>query len=85
MYDRIAMDVHILRNLAILLRKVRKFNSDLPRLIDDWASSLFKELDYRLEAANGRRFRELYKHLEEVYVPLMYEDLTTRKVRSVCV
>lgn len=29
-----------------------------------WAESLFKELDYRKEAANGIRFKELYGDLE---------------------
>ena len=29
-----------------------------------WAESLFKELDYRREARNGIRFRELYGDLE---------------------
>ena len=31
--------------------------SDLPALLDEWASSLFRELDYRREAANGTRFK----------------------------
>ena len=29
-----------------------------------WAGSLFRELDYTKEAANGARFRELYSRLE---------------------
>lgn len=29
-----------------------------------WAESLFKELDYRREARNGIRFKELYGDLE---------------------
>ena len=33
--------------------------SDLPALLDEWASSLFRELDYRREAANGTRFKVL--------------------------
>lgn len=40
-YDCIALDVHILRKLATFLKTYRKFNSDLPKLIDDWAASLF--------------------------------------------
>ena len=31
-----------------------------------YAESLFKELDYRKEAENGRRFRELYGDLEVI-------------------
>ena len=55
-------------------------NSDLPALLDEWAASLFKELDYRQEAANGVKFKELYSHLEGVYVPAMVTDLTTSRV-----
>ena len=33
--------------------------SDLPALLDEWAGSLFRELDYRREAANGTRFKVL--------------------------
>lgn len=29
-----------------------------------WAESLFRELDYQKEAANGIRFKELYGNLE---------------------
>lgn len=34
-----------------------EFRSDLPALLDEWAGSLFRELDYRREAANGTRFK----------------------------
>lgn len=53
-----------LEQLLAFVRRVRKFNTDLPGLLDEWAASLFRELDYRHEAANGVRFRELYAHLE---------------------
>ncbi|EFN55778.1 hypothetical protein CHLNCDRAFT_57703 [Chlorella variabilis] len=76
----IALDVFVLRQLLAALRQWRKVNSDLPALLDEWASSLFRELDYRHEAANGVRFRELYGHLEGVYVPSMHTSLCTRKV-----
>ena len=43
---------------------VVQLNSDLPSLLDEWATSLFRELDYRREARNGLRFQEQYKHLQ---------------------
>lgn len=76
----ISLDVLVLRRLAKELRAWRKLNTNVPLLIDEWATSLFKELDYRQEAANGTRFKELYGHLEGVYVPAMYTELTTRRV-----
>ena len=41
-----------------------QINSDLAALLDEWATSLFRELDYTREARNGIRFRELYRHLK---------------------
>ncbi|KAI7842632.1 hypothetical protein COHA_003736 [Chlorella ohadii] len=76
----IALDVFVLRQLLAFVRRWRRFNTDLPGLLDEWAASLFRELDYRHEAANGVRFRELYGHMEDVYVPRMHTELCTRKV-----
>lgn len=52
----------------MLAGKVKEVNSDLPGLLDEWASSLFRELDYVREAQNGVRFKKLYGDLE-VCVP----------------
>lgn len=40
--ELIAKDVYILRYLAFVLRRVAKLNTDLPSLVDEWATSLFK-------------------------------------------
>lgn len=77
---RIALDVYILRQLAFLVRRLRNLNTDLPLLVDEWATSLFRELDYTREAANGRRFKATFSHMTEVYVPHMYDELTSTKV-----
>lgn len=76
----IALDVLVLRQLLAAVRSWRKMNSDLPALLDEWAASLFKELDYCQEARNGVKFGELYSHLDGVYVPKMVTDLTTPRV-----
>ena len=44
-------------------------NSDLPALLDEWATSLFRELDYVREAQNGVRFKKLYGELEVLQGP----------------
>jgi ABC1 atypical kinase-like domain len=62
--EAIALDLYILRWVASELRTYRRLNSDLPRLLDEWAASLFRELDYQQEAANGARFAQLYSDLE---------------------
>lgn len=45
--ESIALDVFILRKMAAFVRNWKKTNSDLPALIDQWATSLFSELDYK--------------------------------------
>ena len=46
------------------VKTFRRVNSDLPALLDEWATSLFRELDYVREAQNGVRFKKLYGELE---------------------
>ncbi|KAF5467681.1 hypothetical protein F2P56_011912 [Juglans regia] len=76
----ISLDILILRFLAGLLRKAGKLNTDLQAVVDEWASSLFREMDYMKEANNGLKFRQLYGALPDVLVPKMYVEHTTRKV-----
>ncbi|XP_022974788.1 uncharacterized aarF domain-containing protein kinase At1g71810, chloroplastic [Cucurbita maxima] len=76
----IALDILILRYLAAVFRKVAKLNTDLEAVVDEWALSLFKEMDYRREAKNGLKFRELYGNLQDVLVPRMFIEHTTRRV-----
>lgn len=78
--DSIALDIFILRRLAGWFREAKKINSDLPSLLDEWATSLFRELDYNREAQNGMRFKQLFGDLEGVYVPHLYTDITTQRV-----
>uniref|UniRef100_J3M1U8 Protein kinase domain-containing protein n=1 Tax=Oryza brachyantha TaxID=4533 RepID=J3M1U8_ORYBR len=76
----ISLDIYILRFLAGVARKAGKLNTDLQAVIDEWASSLFREMDYRAEARNGLKFRELYGKFRDVLVPEMYLEQTRRRV-----
>ncbi|KAK7315400.1 hypothetical protein VNO77_33946 [Canavalia gladiata] len=76
----ISLDILILRFMAGLIRRAGRFNTDLQAVIDEWASSLFREMDYNNEASNGIKFRNLYGSIPDVVVPLMYMEYTTRKV-----
>lgn len=51
--------------------------------MDDFGTLLYAEIDYVAEAANARRFSELYAEdvaIADVFVPRVYSELTTRKV-----
>ncbi|XP_058779098.1 uncharacterized aarF domain-containing protein kinase At1g71810, chloroplastic-like [Vicia villosa] len=76
----ISLDILILRFMAGLARRAGKLNTDLQAVVDEWASSLFREMDYNNEASNGIKFRNLYGSIQDVVVPLMYTEYTTRKV-----
>ncbi|KAI4963166.1 hypothetical protein ZWY2020_019638 [Hordeum vulgare] len=76
----ISLDIYILRFLAGVARKAGKLNTDLQAVLDEWASSLFREMDYREEARNGLKFRQLYGKLRDVMVPEMYLEQTRRRV-----
>ncbi|OAY72427.1 putative aarF domain-containing protein kinase, chloroplastic [Ananas comosus] len=76
----ISLDIYILRYVAGLVRRVANLNTDLQAVLDEWASSLFREMDYRAEARNGAKFRELYGRLKDVMVPEMYMEQTSRRV-----
>ncbi|EOY17425.1 Kinase superfamily protein [Theobroma cacao] len=76
----ISLDILILRVLAGVVKKAGKFNTDLQAVVDEWASSLVREMDYRKEANNGLKFRRLYGGIKDVFVPNMYMEHTTRRV-----
>ncbi|KAG8066429.1 hypothetical protein GUJ93_ZPchr0004g38148 [Zizania palustris] len=76
----ISLDIYILRFLAGVARKAGNLNTDLQAVLDEWASSLFREMDYTAEARNGLKFRELFGKFRDVLVPEMYMEQTRRRV-----
>ena len=62
----IALDIFILRNLAQFVRRWKKTNSNLAALIDDWASSIYREMSYKQELRNAEEFARLFAHYPEV-------------------
>ena len=53
---------------------------DLRSIIDDFGELIFREIDYRAEMVNCQRFAELYANIPGVFVPKIYNELTTSKV-----
>lgn len=76
----VALDVCILRIMAGVARRAGNLNTDLQAVVDEWATSLFKEMDYQAEARNGIRFKKLFGELPDVVVPKMYPELTSQRV-----
>jgi len=52
----------------------------LPELVDEFVGPIKQQLDFHLEAANNRRFREEFALTEHIRLPALIEDLCTENV-----
>lgn len=80
--DIIRLDLDILYDLARRLRdrpEVAQL-TDPVELVEEFASALAGELDYRREGRNVERFRRNFQEVPTVRVPAVYWDYTTRRV-----
>jgi predicted unusual protein kinase regulating ubiquinone biosynthesis (AarF/ABC1/UbiB family) len=79
--ERIALDIYILRSIAVWAQKRFTFiRSDLVAIMDEFGHRIFEETDYTHEGHNAERFQKLYGHLKDIYVPRIYWDYTGRRV-----
>ncbi|KAJ0093935.1 hypothetical protein Patl1_25917 [Pistacia atlantica] len=79
--ETVTVDLFIIRNLGLVLRKFPQISIDVVGLVDEWAARFFEELDYVNEGENGTKFAEMMrKDLPQVVVPKTYEKYTARKV-----
>jgi len=79
--ESIALDIYILRTLAIWAKQRFKFiRSDLVAIMDEFGSRIYEEMDYTHEGRNAERFRQLYGNIPDIYVPRIYWGYTGRRV-----
>ncbi|XP_073284125.1 uncharacterized protein [Primulina huaijiensis] len=79
--ETVTVDLFIIRNLGLFLRKFPQISIDVVGLVDEWAARFFEELDYVNEGENGTIFAEMMKKdLPQVVVPKTYKKFTARKV-----
>ncbi len=72
------LDVGVLFLLILFLFTIIKiYVSDLQKELKD---TIFKELDFENEASNSKRCYNELKHLGFIYVPRVYDDLTTKRI-----
>ncbi|MBK7994784.1 MAG: AarF/ABC1/UbiB kinase family protein [Blastocatellia bacterium] len=76
-------------DLAILRQTVRYLEAKHPhltfgiewlRIIDEFAEILFEEMDYFKEVENAEVFRKNFAKWPEIYVPEIYQELSSRRV-----
>ncbi len=79
--ENIALDLYILRGLAAWAKKnIGRIRSDLVAIMDEFGERIFEEMDYTKEGLNAERFKKLYGHLPDIYVPKIYWQYTGRRV-----
>ncbi|KGG14423.1 Ubiquinone biosynthesis monooxygenase UbiB [Prochlorococcus marinus str. LG] len=79
--EQITLDLYIVRNIAIWLKKYVGFiRSDLVALIDELGKRVFEEMDYINEANNAEKFETLHQKNKKITVPKMYKNLTSKRV-----
>lgn len=52
----------------------------LPELVNEFVAPIKQQLDFHLEAANNRRFRQEFTHVEHIRLPALVEELCTENV-----
>jgi ubiquinone biosynthesis protein len=78
----IETDLEIIFDLARLVQARTPLRDlyDLPEIAEDFAATLWAELDYRREGHNADRFRANFASEPYLYIPQVYWDYTTRRV-----
>lgn len=54
--------------------------ANVPALMEEFAATLWDELDYLSEADNAERFAQMYANSEFVYIPAVYREHSTARV-----
>ena len=74
-------DIRILRFIAKALSALPGMRAmPLPELVDEFIGPIRQQLNFHLEAANNRRFREEFARTEHIRLPALVKDLCTENV-----
>jgi len=81
--NQIALDMHLIRDVAPFLKRTFNLNTDIVGVVDTWGAGFVDELDYIEEAINAKTFMESIQRTPlsgVVFSPPVVDELTTRKV-----
>jgi ubiquinone biosynthesis protein len=80
--ETIKEDVRIMHYLAYLVDKniPESHRYDPQYLVDEFERSIIGELDFLREVRNQERLKENFKDDKGIYVPIVYNDLCTKRV-----
>jgi ubiquinone biosynthesis protein len=78
----IARDISIMRGIADLIEarvpELAPYN--VPGIVDEFAHTIKKELDFFVEAANATQLRNNFDKSEVLYIPRIFSELSTKRV-----
>jgi predicted unusual protein kinase regulating ubiquinone biosynthesis (AarF/ABC1/UbiB family) len=79
--ENIALDLYVMRGLCQWAQDTfKQIRSNLVAITDEFATRIFEEMDYENEGRNAEKFAALYGNFEDIYVPKIYWDYTSRRV-----
>jgi predicted unusual protein kinase regulating ubiquinone biosynthesis (AarF/ABC1/UbiB family) len=71
--------LQVVARWAMRYRPIRR-RADVPALMDEFAVTLWEELDYESEADNAERFAEMFAENHDIRIPAVYRQHSTRRV-----
>ncbi|MEO1958473.1 MAG: AarF/ABC1/UbiB kinase family protein [Nautiliaceae bacterium] len=79
--EKIYADIALLLRLSKLLReKFLVYGVDLVKIIEEFAKAIKKELNFKIEALNLKRFAANFKNNPNIKVPKLYKKYSTKRV-----
>ena len=74
-----------LNSLKFVIRVITRFVNtgtiiDLMGVYREFERTVYEEIDYITEAANCKRFQEMFQDDPTIYIPKVYDEYTTRRV-----
>ena len=77
----IKSDIEILKSISTSLVDFKKdLNIDIESIIEDFEAKILRELDYNFESINAIKFQNVFSKTNEVYIPKVFMEYTTKKV-----
>ena len=78
----IEVDIEIMLHLATLMeRNIEEMAFQRPvKIVEEFARSIEKEIDYNIEAANIERFARQFLTVPTIYVPKVFREITTDRI-----
>jgi predicted unusual protein kinase regulating ubiquinone biosynthesis (AarF/ABC1/UbiB family) len=79
---QVDFDVAVLRRMARRLERYRNLirGVDWQGTLDEFHATILEEMDYEQEARNAEVFRKNFADWKEVYVPVIYQIFSTRRL-----